>query len=313
MAFVKVYKSKAYYKRFQTRFRRRREGKTDYYARKRLIIQDKNKYNTPKYRFVPRITNTRVICQVIWTTIEGDRIYCAADSTELKKYGVTTGLANYAACYATGLLCARRLLAKAGLDKLYSGAAKVDGEEYDVSADWKKKNIERKPFKAILDVGLTRTTNGARIFGCLKGACDGGLNIPHSNRRYPGFNSEGEKESYNAKIHRERIFGGHVTNYMKKIKGDAAAYKLQFSKWDETLKKANVDTLEKLYTKVHDEIRKNPAHAKKDKKRNPVKYTDKRKTVIETAKGKYTRDRRLTREERRKRVEAKLKKAAGKK
>ena len=34
----------------QVKFRRRREGKTDYFARKRLVIQDKNKYNTPKYR-----------------------------------------------------------------------------------------------------------------------------------------------------------------------------------------------------------------------------------------------------------------------
>jgi len=38
VAFIKVVKTKAYYKRFETKFRRRREGKTDYYARKRLII-----------------------------------------------------------------------------------------------------------------------------------------------------------------------------------------------------------------------------------------------------------------------------------
>ena len=40
------------------------EGKTDYYARRRLITQDKNKYNSPKYRLVVRFTNTEVICQV---------------------------------------------------------------------------------------------------------------------------------------------------------------------------------------------------------------------------------------------------------
>jgi hypothetical protein len=50
MPFVKVVKNKAYFKRFQVKFRRRREGKTDYFARKRLVVQDKNKYNTPKYR-----------------------------------------------------------------------------------------------------------------------------------------------------------------------------------------------------------------------------------------------------------------------
>jgi large subunit ribosomal protein L5e len=57
MAFVKVQKTKSYFKRYQTAFRRRREGKTDYYARKRLVIQDKDKYNSPKYRLVVRLTN----------------------------------------------------------------------------------------------------------------------------------------------------------------------------------------------------------------------------------------------------------------
>ena len=62
---MKVVKNNAYFKRFQVKFRRRREGKTDYYARKRLIWQDKNKYNTPKYRFVVRFTNKDVVCQVM--------------------------------------------------------------------------------------------------------------------------------------------------------------------------------------------------------------------------------------------------------
>jgi Ribosomal large subunit proteins 60S L5, and 50S L18 len=38
-----------------------REGKTDYYARKRLITQAKNRYATPKYRLVVRFTNTTVV------------------------------------------------------------------------------------------------------------------------------------------------------------------------------------------------------------------------------------------------------------
>merc|ERR1711979_155851 len=46
---VKIQKNKAYFKRYQTKFRRRREGKTDYQARKGLCAQYKNKFNTPKY------------------------------------------------------------------------------------------------------------------------------------------------------------------------------------------------------------------------------------------------------------------------
>jgi ribosomal protein L18 len=62
--FVKVVKNKQYFKRFQVKFKRRREGKTDYYARLRLTIQDKNKYNTPKYRLIVRFSNKDITCQV---------------------------------------------------------------------------------------------------------------------------------------------------------------------------------------------------------------------------------------------------------
>jgi large subunit ribosomal protein L5e len=307
MVFIKIYKTKAYFKRYQTRFRRRRQGKTDYYARKRLITQDKNKYNTPKYRLVARVTCSRVICQVVYATIQGDRVVAAADSRELKRFGLDTGLTNYAACYATGLLTARRLLNKTGLDKLYAGAKKTDGEDYDVSAE--AKEDQRRPFKAVLDVGLIRTTTGNRVFGVLKGACDGGLHVPHSTRRFPGYSEEGKKETYNAKVHRERIFGLHVEKYMKQLRdSDKDAYQKQFSKWDASLKKANVTSLEKLYSKVHDEIKKNPAAgARKEKKKTEVKYLDKQRTLIQIAGGKkYRRDRRLTLDQRKKRVGEKI-------
>ena len=57
MGYIKVLKTAAYSKRYQVKYRRRREGKTDYQARRRLTLQDKNKYNSPKYRLVVRITN----------------------------------------------------------------------------------------------------------------------------------------------------------------------------------------------------------------------------------------------------------------
>lgn len=85
---MKIIKNKQYFKRYQVKFKRRREGKTDYYARKRLIFQDKNKYNTPKYRLIVRLSNRDVTCQVAYSRIEGDRVVCAAYSHELPKYGV---------------------------------------------------------------------------------------------------------------------------------------------------------------------------------------------------------------------------------
>jgi large subunit ribosomal protein L5e len=304
MAFVKVRKTKSYFKRFQTKFRRRREGKTDYQARKNMIIQDRDKYNTPKYRLVVRRTNTQIICQITYATIRGDRVLCAASSFELKKYGVTAGLTNYAASYATGLLIARRLLKQLGMDKMYAGQTKVDGNDYDVT---QHANEERRPFLAVLDVGLARTTTGNRAFGALKGATDGGLNVPHNTKRFPGASS-GDEGKYDAKKHKERIFGNHVQTYINLLKKEGAdAYKKQFSKWDECLKKAGVDTLEKLYTKVHTDIRGKPERAEKKKvDKKPQKFGDKRKTVVETGKGKYLISRRLTHAERKANIDKKI-------
>jgi len=87
--FVKVVKTKAYSKRFQVKFRRRRECKTDYYARARMVIQDKNKYNTPKYRLVIRISNKEVTAQIAYATLKCDRIFASAYSSELPRYGAT--------------------------------------------------------------------------------------------------------------------------------------------------------------------------------------------------------------------------------
>lgn len=311
MAFIKNIKTRSYFKRYQTQFRRRREGKTDYYARKRLILQDKNKYDTPKYRFVARFTNSRCICQVIYATITGDKILASADSTELRRYGLTAGLTNYAAAYATGLLLARRLLKKTNLDTLYKGAQKIDGNDYDVNTEVKDEE-QRKPFKAILDVGLINTTKGNKVFACLKGACDGGLHIPHSTKRFPGYNPA--DDTYNAEAHRERIFGIHVQKYMKELKAeDPEDYKTQFNLWQACLDKAKVDNLEKLYARIHDEIRKNPDAAQKKKhEKKPVKFLDKARTIIETPKGKYRRERKLTREQRATRVVEKIKRNVGK-
>jgi len=129
MGFVKVVKNKAYFKRFQVKFKRRREGKTDYFARKRLTHQDKNKYNTPKYRLIVRFTNKDIICQVAYARLEGDHIIAAAYSHELPRYGVKVGLTNYAASYCTGLLLARRLLTKLNLHETYVGQTAPDGDE----------------------------------------------------------------------------------------------------------------------------------------------------------------------------------------
>jgi len=262
MEFVKEVKTKAYFKRYQVKFRRRREGKTNYRRRQRLILQDKTKYNTPKYRFVVRITNHDIVCQVVAPKIIGDVVVCAAYAHELPRYGLTVGLTNYSAAYCTGLLCARRLLQKIGLDKKYEGVSEVTGESFLVERP--EGDNGPRPFKCYLDVGLHRTSTGARVFGALKGAVDGGLHIPHSDegKRFPGW-KDGE---YNPEVHRAKIFGQHVADYMRELKEkDANKYQKQFSQFI----KAGItaDDLEDLYKKVHAAIRADPKAVKKEAKK----------------------------------------------
>ena len=293
MPFVKVQKSRAYFSRFQVKFRRRREGKTDYRQRKRLVCQAKNKYQSPKYRLVVRFTNKQILCQIAYSLIDGDRILCQANSKELERYGLSVGLKNYAAAYCTGLLCARRLLKKIGLDDVYEGNTEVDGAI--VSTEYEKKKYyvdevddDKRPFRALLDVGTKATTTGCRIFGALKGAADGGLDIPHSEKRFPGFDRESKE--YDADMHRERIMGGHVGEYMEYLdEEDNQKYKEHFASY--IAADVSADGLEELYESVHTAIREDPTPSEKkdfspDKSfKRKVKLTwDERKAAVQVKK-----------------------------
>eukprot|EP00475_Leptophrys_vorax_P041452 TRINITY_DN78184_c0_g1_i1.p2 TRINITY_DN78184_c0_g1~~TRINITY_DN78184_c0_g1_i1.p2 ORF type:complete len:303 (+),score=36.04 TRINITY_DN78184_c0_g1_i1:79-987(+) len=264
MAVAKANKTKAYFKRYQVKYRRRRAGKTDYRARLRLVTQDKNKYNTPKYRFVVRFTRKDIITQVTYATIAGDIVVCAAYAHELPRYGLKAGLTNYAAAYCTGLLCARRLLQKYGMDQEYEGNTEINGEDYNV-----EQGEGRAPFKALLDVGLVRTTTGNRVFGALKGACDGGLEVPHSDKRFPGYmadaSGKGGAASLDAEVHRKYIFGGHVGEYMEMLEEEEPEkYQSHFAGF--LAEGLDASSLEELYAGVHAAIRADPSAKLTDKK-----------------------------------------------
>lgn len=335
--FVKTVKNSAYYKRFQVRFRRRREGKTDYYQRKRLINQRKNKYNTPKYRFVVRRTNNKVICQVVSSTTEGDYIRAQAQSSELKKFGLTAGLTNFSASYATGLLCARRLLTK--LDKenkdlegwtsiatRFNLVPETTGDYIDIKKEAEKKEIGR-PFVCYLDLGLFRSTKGARVFAAMKGAVDGGIHIPHSDKIFPSpkeakKEAKGEKKkdekakATTGSTLRDRIFGVHVQNYINYLstKKDRKSNLHQFAEWNKCLTAAKVKTVEELIKKVLAEVRKNPdkpAGIKRKEKRAKQKKVvrdPKDINIVTNGKHKYRRERRLNNQQRKDRVKAKIEK-----
>ena len=95
------------------------------------------------------------------------------------RYGVKAGLGNYAAAYCTGLLLARRLLTQLNMAAKFEGKTDLGEEDSSFTPD--------SAFRAYLDVGLTRTNKGNRVFSALKGAVDGGLDIPFKEKCLVGL------------------------------------------------------------------------------------------------------------------------------
>merc|ERR1712046_243230 len=145
-----------------------------------------------------------------------------------------------------------------------------------------------RPFTCVLDVGLVRTSTGNRVFGALKGAVDGGLNIPHSEKRFPGYDREGKE--YDAETHKKYIFGGHVAEYMELLEEeDPERYQTQFSKFIE--KEIEGDGLEEMYQGVHEKIREDPEHEPTEKQdsydqvnHQPKKTYAERKATVQAKK-----------------------------
>jgi large subunit ribosomal protein L5e len=302
MPFVKVQKNKAYYKRFQVKYRRRREGKTDYYARKKLTIQAKNKYASPKYRLVVRFTNKQVICQIVYATLAGDKILASAYSTELARFGLKAGYCNYASAYATGLLVARRVLKKVGLFEQYTGVGDEEEDEVTgeiISITHGKRTYfvdelddDRRPLRCNLDVGLKRTTVGAKIFGALKGASDGGLDIPHNHKKFPGYDKD-EKE-YDASVHKDMIFGESIAEYMRFLEQEdeeSGTHRMEEQFGSYVKAGVTADDIEQMYLDVHKAIRADPSpkHAESSKAR-AAKVTHDKKQKPPARKTKAERD-----------------------
>jgi large subunit ribosomal protein L18 len=129
--------------RYKVPMRRRREARTDYHQRLRLL-------KSGKPRLVARTSNKHVRAQLIVTGPQGDDTVAAAHSADLADYGWEAPTSNMPAAYLTGLLAGRRAI-EAGL-----------GE-------------------AVLDIGLNSPTPGGKVFAVQEGAIDAGLDIPHND------------------------------------------------------------------------------------------------------------------------------------
>lgn len=131
---------------YRVALRRRREGKTDYQARKALVI-------SRRLRLVTRGSLKNANVQIIQAKPEGDFVLASANSQELTKlFGWKAPTGNIPAAYLTGLLCGLKA---------------------------KSKGVK----EAILDIGLVAPTKGARVFAMLSGVVDAGVSVPHSDEK----------------------------------------------------------------------------------------------------------------------------------
>jgi large subunit ribosomal protein L18 len=128
-------------------FRRRREGKTDFKARKNLLMSG-------KARLVIRKTNKYLIAQIIKSDAAQDSVKIGVNSKKLTEMGWKGSFKNIPSAYLTGLLLG-------------------------------KKSIDAGIKEAILDMGLQRSTKGSKIYAVLKGCIDAGLSIAHSDEILP--------------------------------------------------------------------------------------------------------------------------------
>ncbi|MEE8402132.1 MAG: 50S ribosomal protein L18 [Candidatus Hydrothermarchaeaceae archaeon] len=124
--------------RYRVAPRRRREQKTDYRKRLKLLL-------SRKPRIVIRRTSRYISVQIIEYNLKGDRVIVSAHSSELKNYKWKGSTSNTSAAYLTGLVCGIKA---------------------------KKKGTK----EAVLDIGLL--LRSPKIFAALKGVLDSGLDVP---------------------------------------------------------------------------------------------------------------------------------------
>jgi large subunit ribosomal protein L18 len=155
----------------RTMKRRRRENRTDYKARRILLTS-----GMP--RIVVRRTNKHFVLQAVESDEAQDKVIATMTSRELLKNGWDTkmggSLKSIPAGYLTGLLFAKKI-----------GKGKF-----------------------IMDLGMTRTIGGSRVFAVVKGLIDGGLDISANEKVFPS---------------EERLSGAHLKDDVKamieKVKG----------------------------------------------------------------------------------------------
>ena len=155
-------------------YKRKREGKTDYKKRLKLLA-------SKKPRLVIRKSLKNITVQIIDYSPEGDKVICHGHTRELVRMGWRGYRRNLPAGYLVGYLCGKRS---------------------------KLKGIK----EAILDIGLYPSIKGSLIYAVVKGVSDAGIKVPHDKGVLPpeerlvgAHTKDPEKSKKNLDMVKEKI------------------------------------------------------------------------------------------------------------
>ena len=183
-------------KRYRVIFRRKKEGRTNYKKRLNILLSN-------RLRLVVRKSLKNIQANIVDYDSKGDKIILSSHSRELEKFGWKFNKGNVPSAYLTGLLLGEKA---------------------------KKQNLTG----LVMDIGLTASVKGSRIYAVLAGVLDSGLKVAHSPEILPS---------------KERIAGKHINEFASKIKG-----KESFEKQFKGYIKNDIDPLS--ITKYFEEVKR---------------------------------------------------------
>ncbi len=157
--------------RYNVPMRRRREVRTDYHQRLRLL-------KSGRPRLVARKSNRHLRAQLIMAGPHGDETVAGATSDDLSEFGWEAPTGNLPSAYLTGLLAGVRAI-EAGVEE------------------------------AVLDIGLHEPVPGSKMFAIQEGAIDAGVEIPHNDSVLPDWSrNRGEHIAEYAETLDEPLYSG---------------------------------------------------------------------------------------------------------
>lgn len=126
-------------------YRRKREGKTNYHRRLKLLLGD-------SLRLVVRKSSRNVWLQVVGFDGKGDKVVASAHSRELAGHGWKANTCNTCAAYLVGLLLSKKV---------------------------------NKGLTCVLDIGNYASVKGCLLYAAVKGCVDGGMSVACSDKVFP--------------------------------------------------------------------------------------------------------------------------------